>query len=84
MHICEYHHICEFALFPILVFKPIIIYFLLGGNDISGDLKTILSFDKTEEVWKPAGEMSVERNLQAIESIENISQLCPSTSGRIQ
>jgi len=50
---------------------------LFGGWDGSSDLNTILSFNKTEESWQPAGQMSVRRKWHAVEKIEDISLHCP-------
>ena len=47
-------------------------YFLTGGNDNT----TILSFDKSEESWQPAGQMTVPRWEFAVEVIEDVSKLC--------
>jgi len=56
-------------------------YFLSGGYrgwDVSSTgLNTILSFNKTEESWQPAGQMSVKRGSHAVEKIEDISLHCP-------
>jgi len=49
------------------------IVFIFGG-DGSTD---ILSFDKTEESWLPAGNMTVGRFRHAVEVINDVSQLCP-------
>ena len=38
---------------------------------------TILSFNKTEESWQPAGQMSERRSGHALEKLEDIGQHCP-------
>ena len=48
-----------------------------GGMDWSSSLNTILSFNKKEESWQPAGEMTVSRYLHAVEQIEDVSRYCP-------
>ena len=48
-------------------------YFLTGGNDNT----TILSFDKSEESWQPAGQMTVPRYKHAVEVAEDVSLECP-------
>jgi len=53
------------------------VVFVFGGYDGSSDLNTILSFNKTEESWQPAGQMSMERAEHAVEKIEDIGQHCP-------
>ena len=53
-------------------------YSLSGGADNNENaLNTILSFNKTEESWQPAGQMSVRRAEHAVEKIEDIGQHCP-------
>merc|ERR1712062_305503 len=53
------------------------VVFVFGGHDGSSDLNTILSFNKTEDSWQPAGQMSVGRYAHAVEKIEDISLHCP-------
>jgi len=53
------------------------VVFVFGGDDGSSDLNTILSFNKAEESWQPAGQMSVKRTGHAVEKIEDISLHCP-------
>merc|ERR1712079_127962 len=53
------------------------VVFVFGGYDGSSDLNTILSFNKTEESWQPAGQMSEERKYHAVEKIDEISLHCP-------
>merc|ERR1711902_368875 len=56
------------------------VVFVFGGTESlfrSSYLNTILSFNKTEESWQPAGQMSEERWKHAVEKIEDIAQHCP-------
>jgi len=53
------------------------VVFVFGGYDGSSSLNTILSFNKTEESWQPAGQMNVKRESHAVEKIEDIGQHCP-------
>jgi len=53
------------------------VVFVFGGQDGSSELNTILSFNKAEESWQPAGQMSVKRTGHAVEKIEDIGQHCP-------
>merc|ERR1712223_1718738 len=53
------------------------VVFVFGGYDGSSEFNTILSFNKTEESWQPAGQMSVRRWGHAKEKIEDIGQHCP-------
>ena len=58
-------------------------YFLSGGQEGEQideeypSLNAILSFDKTEESWQPAGQMTVSRYKHAVEVSDHISQYCP-------
>jgi len=52
------------------------VVFVFGGYDGSY-LNTILSFNKAEESWQPAGQMSVRRSHHAVEKIDSISLRCP-------
>jgi len=54
-----------------------VVYIFGGGSDGRSLLNTILSFNKTEESWQPAGQMTVERAVHSVEKIEDIGQLCP-------
>ena len=56
------------------LFHPI--YLLSGGRDGS-TLDTILSFNKTEESWQPAGQMTVPRYYHAVEVTADVSKHCP-------
>ena len=40
-------------------------------------INTILSFNKREESWQPAGQMKKERSYHAVAAIDDVSQLCP-------
>jgi len=52
------------------------VVFVFGGWDRSY-LNTILSFNKAEESWQPAGQMSVRRAQHAVEKVDDIGQHCP-------
>lgn len=54
-----------------------VVYIFGGAEDESSYLNSILSFNKTEESWQPAGQMTVERAVHSVEKIEDIGQLCP-------
>ena len=47
------------------------------GKIIQCALNTIFSFNKTEESWQPAGQMTVPRAGHAAELSEDVSQNCP-------
>jgi len=54
------------------------VVYVFGGYDSNDNaLNTILSFNKTEESWQPAGQMSEERYDHAVEKVEDIGQHCP-------
>ena len=48
-----------------------------GGFAGGHSFNTILSFNKTEESWQPAGQMTVPRYSHAVEVTEDVSQHCP-------
>jgi len=52
------------------------IVFIFGGDDGS-HLNTILSFNKTEESWQPAGQMTVRRSYHGVEVAQDVSKHCP-------
>ena len=55
-----------------------VLYLLSGGKQSeSARLNTILSFDKTEESWQTAGQMTVERSEAGVEVIEDVFEHCP-------
>jgi len=53
------------------------VVFVFGGYDGSSYFNSILSFNKTEESWQPAGQMNVERSGHAVEKIKDVGQYCP-------
>jgi len=54
-----------------------VVYIFGGYEGSSSGLNSILSFNKTEESWQPAGQMTVERGYHTVEKIEDIGKLCP-------
>ena len=64
-----------------------ILYFIVlsgGVEDGSGDgkwygniINTILSFNKRQESWQPAGQMEEPRRSHAVEAIDDVSANCP-------
>ena len=60
-----------------LIFYISSYYFLSGGQEDDGsELNTILSFNKTEESWQPAGQMKEPRRIHAVEATD-VFQHCP-------
>ena len=71
---------------PVSMYYDILYFIILSGGveDGSGDgrwygnvINTILSFNKREESWQPAGQMEKERSGHAVAAIDDVSQLCP-------
>ena len=67
----------SYSVRTVSVFYDILFLFYLSGGYESLSLNTVLSFNKTEESWQPAGQMTVPRAGHAAELSEDVSQNCP-------
>ena len=75
--------LCTYLVSTVSIFCSMSYYFLSGGQEGEQideeypSVNAILSFDKTEESWQPAGQMTVSRYKHAVEVSDHISQYCP-------
>ena len=67
----------DFDLVTIVISTGFILLLSGGRDESSSELNTILSFNKTEESWQPAGKMTVGRYVHAVEVTEDVSKHCP-------
>ena len=67
----------SYSVRTVSVFYDILFLFYLSGGYENLSLNTVLSFNKTEESWQPAGQMTVPRYYHAVELTKDVSQLCP-------